>query len=108
MLNEEQLKHIEEMQDHPFFSNLVSHIDSNEDKWVTFMTASNPEEVFPDIKIEASPLEKKIFNLILIKIFRPDKFNPVAYDLVKTVLGDECREGNTLDFKAIVNSCKAK
>jgi len=55
------------------------------------MAASNPEEVFPDFKVEASPLEKKIFNLILIKVFRPDKFNPVAYDLVKNVLGDECR-----------------
>jgi hypothetical protein len=44
----------------------------------------------------------------LIKIFRPDKFNPVAYELVQTVLGEECKEGITLDFKQLVQSCKAK
>ena len=55
------------------------------------MTVSNPEENFPDVKIEATPIQKKIFNLILIKLFRPDKFNPLAYDLAKAVLGDECR-----------------
>lgn len=44
----------------------------------------------------------------MIKVFRPDKFNPLAYELIKTVLGDECREGNTLDFKYIVQTCKAK
>jgi hypothetical protein len=58
--------------------------------------------------IEAQEIDKKIFNLILIKVFRPDKFNPVAYDLIKKVLGDECKEGNTLDFKQVVMSCKAK
>lgn len=108
MLSEEQLKHLEELTDHPLFSNLASHIEQNEDKWISFMLASNPEENFPNIKIEASPIEKKIFNLILIKVFRPDKFNPLAYEIVKTVLGDECREGNTLDFKQVVQSCKAK
>ncbi len=30
---------------------------------------------------------KQILNLILMKTFRPDKFNPIAYHLVQTVLG---------------------
>ena len=72
------------------------------------MNSSNPEEAIPDLKIETTPLGKKIFNLILIKTFRPDKFNPVAYELVGAVLGEECQEGITLDFKQVISTCKSK
>lgn len=51
LFNEDQLKHIEELTEHKLFENLVTHIESNEDKWVNFMTTSNPEDNFPDIKI---------------------------------------------------------
>lgn len=43
MLSEEQLKNIEELTEHPLFSNLTSHIEENEEKWINFMLASNPE-----------------------------------------------------------------
>ena len=52
------------------------------------MTSTNPEEKIPKIKSEVSVLGKQIINLILIKIFRPDKFNPIAFHLVKAVLGE--------------------
>lgn len=53
-----------------------------------FINANNPEENIPDLKIETNALGNKMIGLILIKIIRPDKFNPVAYDLVVKVLGD--------------------
>jgi hypothetical protein len=87
MLNEDQLKYLESLEEHPLFSSLVRHIEDNEEKWVRFMNASNPEELIPDINADMSPIQKKLYVLILIKALRPDKFNPVAYDLVKTVLG---------------------
>ncbi len=51
---------------------------------------------------------KQLISLILIKIFRPDKFNPIAYQLVKVVLGEECREDYTVDFKSAITACKSK
>lgn len=72
------------------------------------MNASNPEEVIPQMKVDTNELGKKIFSLLLIKVFRPDKFSPVAFELIQFVLGPECSESNTFDFKAVINSCKAK
>jgi hypothetical protein len=43
-----------------------------------------------------------------MKVFRPDKFNPIAYHLVKKVLGNECSEDYTIDLKSAVLSCKSK
>jgi hypothetical protein len=51
------------------------------------MNSAAPEEKIPEIKCEVTPLGKQLVNLIIIKIFRPDKFSPVAYSLVKNVLG---------------------
>jgi hypothetical protein len=48
-LSEEQLKCIEKLEEHPLFTNLVMHLENNSEKWVKFINASNPEEVFPDI-----------------------------------------------------------
>ncbi len=31
-----------------------------------------------------------------MKLFRPDKFNPIAYQLVQSVLGPECRDDYTI------------
>lgn len=31
-----------------------------------------------------------------MKLFRPDKFNPIAYQIVQTVLGPECRDDYTI------------
>jgi dynein heavy chain 1 len=53
-------------------------------------------------------LGKQLINLILIKLFRPDKFSPIAYQLVRLVLGDECTEDYTIDFKSAILSCKSK
>lgn len=108
VLNENQLKQIEELSSHGIFEDIVNHIEQNEDKWREFINANDPEETIPDLKIQTNALGKKLINLILIKIFRPDKFNPVANDLVVKVLGEECREGNFLDFKDIIKSCKSK
>jgi dynein heavy chain 1 len=72
------------------------------------MNSANPEDKIPKIKSEASPFGKQLINLILIKIFRPDKFNPIAYQLVKVVLGEECREDFTVDFKSVILACKSK
>ena len=72
------------------------------------MNSNNPEEVIPEMKVETNEIGKKIFNLILIKTFRPDKFNSVAYDLIRSVLGENCHEGTTLDLKHIIQLCKAK
>jgi dynein heavy chain 1, cytosolic len=44
----------------------------------------------------------------LIKVFRPDKFNPIAFHLVKAVLGEECTEDYTIDFKNAIQSIKSK
>ena len=60
------------------------------------------------MKVDTNGTGKKIFNLILIKTFRPDKFNPVAYDLIRSVLGENCQEGITLDFKHVIQSCNSK
>lgn len=43
-----------------------------------------------------------------MKIFRPDKFSPIAYAFFKVVLGDECREDYTIDFKTAITACKSK
>jgi hypothetical protein len=43
-----------------------------------------------------------------MKVFRPDKFNPIAYSLVQTVLGPECRDDYTIDLKSAVLSIKSK
>lgn len=83
-------------------------IESDERTWEEFITCSNPEEKIPKIKSDASTFGKQIINLILIKIFRPDKFNPIAYHLIKAVLGEECTEDYTIDFKNAILSCKAK
>jgi dynein heavy chain 1 len=88
IVNEDQLKQIEELTDHPLFYNLVEVIESDERPWFEFLSSANPEDKIPKIKSEATPFGKKLIDLILIKIFRPDKFNPIAYQLVKTVLGD--------------------
>lgn len=44
----------------------------------------------PRVHVEGvdSAIGKKLVRLILMKIFRPDKFTPVGYHLVRTVLGD--------------------
>ena len=43
-----------------------------------------------------------------MKIFRPDKFNPLAYNLIQTVLGPECRDDYTIDLKSAILSIKSK
>lgn len=43
-----------------------------------------------------------------MKVFRPDKFNPIAYQIVQSVLGPECRDDYTIELKSAVQSCKAK
>ena len=43
-----------------------------------------------------------------MKIFRPDKFNPLAYHLIQTVLGPECRDDYTIDLKSAILSIKSK
>ena len=89
-LNEDQLKQLEEISDHPIFNNIIEMIDNDENTWLEFMTSTNPEHNLPKIKSDLSPLGKQLINLILIKIFRPDKFNPIGFHLVKAVLGGEC------------------
>lgn len=108
LLTEEQLKQIEEVSSHEFFSDLVNTIENNEGEWMKFLIANNPEEIVPDLKVECNEMTKKFINLILIKIFRPDKFSPVAYETVKEVLGEECKEGLALDLKNVVANCKSK
>lgn len=107
-LSEDQLKQIEELSNHDLFYDIVNVIESNEGEWLTFMNASNPEEVVPHIKMDTNDLGKKFVKLLMMKIFRPDKFNPVAYDIVKNVLGDQCNEELTLDLKSVVANCKSK
>jgi hypothetical protein len=68
--------------------NLIENIENDEGNWMDFLNCANPEEKIPKIKSEASPFGKQLINLILIKVFRPDKFNPIAYQLVKAVLGE--------------------
>jgi len=43
-----------------------------------------------------------------MKTLRPDKFNPIAYQLVQSVLGPECRDDYTIELKSAVHSCKSK
>jgi dynein heavy chain 1 len=108
LLTEEQLKQIEEISSHEFFSDLLNTIENNEGEWMKFLIANNPEEIVPDLKVDCNEMTKKFINLILIKIFRPDKFSPVAYETVKEVLGEECKEGLALDLKNVVANCKSK
>ena len=72
------------------------------------MDSNTPEECIPNLKVDINPLGENIIKLIIMKIFRPDKFSPAAYKLVKEVLGEECKEGLTLDLKNVVANCKAK
>lgn len=88
VLNEDQLKQIEEISEHPIFNDIVSMIESDEPAWEEFITCTNPEEKIPKIKAEVSPFGKQLINLILIKIFRPDKFSPIAFHLIRAVLGE--------------------
>lgn len=83
-------------------------IEGDEWTWKEFLISSNPEDKIPKFKSEVSPLAKQLINLILIKIFRPDKFNPIAFHVVRNVLGEECTEDYTIDFKHAILSCKAK
>lgn len=87
-LDEDQLKQIEEISEHPIFTDLIDMIEKDQTTWEEFLTCSNPEEKIPKIKSDVSAFGKQLINLILIKIFRPDKFNPIAYHLIKAVLGD--------------------
>ena len=41
-LNEEQLKQIEELEEHPTFSNLVNEIEQNETEWIEFLQSASP------------------------------------------------------------------
>lgn len=43
-----------------------------------------------------------------MKVFRPDKFNPLAFSLIQTVLGPECRDDYTIDLKSAILSIKSK
>lgn len=53
--------------------------------------------MIPKIKCDVKDsIGKQIVNLILMKTFRPDKFNPIAYHLVQKVLGSECRDDYTI------------
>jgi hypothetical protein len=65
--------------------------------------------VIPKLKQDVKDnISKQIVNLILMKTFRPDKFNPIAYQIVQSVLGPECRDDYTIDLKGAVLSCKSK
>lgn len=73
------------------------------------MHSASPEQVIPKLKSDVKDaISKQLVNLILMKTFRPDKFNPIAYQIVQGVLGPECRDDYTIDLKSAVLSCKSK
>lgn len=73
------------------------------------MQSAAPEQIIPKIKYDVKNNNSKILvNLILMKVFRPDKFNPLAYSLIQTVLGPECRDDYTIDLKNAILSIKSK
>lgn len=53
-------------------------------------------------------MENCIIQCILIKVFRPDKFNIVVHNLLREVLGDKCIDDQTLDIKNVIATVKAK
>jgi dynein heavy chain 1 len=96
-LNEEQLKQIEVLEEHSIFGNLSNEIEQNESEWIEFLQSASPEQFIPKLKSDVKdPIGKQIVNLILMKVFRPDKFNPIAYQIVQSVLGPECRDDYTI------------
>jgi dynein heavy chain 1 len=83
-------------------------MERNGSQWKQFLESPNPEEHIPTIGVKASQTERALINCIIMKIFRPDKFNIVSNNLLRIVLGDKCIDDQTLDLKKVITSCKAK
>lgn len=52
MLNENQLKNIEELSQHSLFDNIINHMEQNEVEWKNFIKSNNPEENIPTMKFD--------------------------------------------------------
>ncbi|KAF8477357.1 dynein heavy chain, N-terminal region 1-domain-containing protein [Kalaharituber pfeilii] len=74
---------------------------------ISFFTEENAEEFVPTLWVESLlELDKKLHKLLLIKLFRLDRFVPAAESFVAAVFGKEILD-NTGDLKQVVEQVSA-
>ena len=117
-LTSDQLKKIEELDNNPMFKGLIDDLTSNKDKWMNFMTETYAEQIVPEawnksiMPKESSdlPVSNAIKKLIILKIFRPDRFSHGASELVDLVLTPNFLKIPEVDMAKIVekeSNCKS-
>ncbi|KAJ9613346.1 dynein heavy chain [Cladophialophora chaetospira] len=78
------------------------NIDTSGKAWTDFLSAERAEHYIPTIwEISDNTVDQNLYQLLLIKLVRPDRFLPTAQALVASVFGPEIFQG-TDDLAAIV------
>jgi len=105
---------LEEVSKHGVFQDLVNHLETKEDQWMTWIRGATPEDNIPT-GWENTTLEKnqaqgaqdfeyaQLFrNLVVLKILRQDRLNFACYSLIQKLMGERFVDIPQLDLANIV------
>ena len=89
----------------PIFKDRIQTVDSGE--WDKFLEEENAEDYVPQIwDLRLPELDKQLHKLLVIKLFRLDRFVPAAEQFVAVVFGKEILD-TTGDLREIVSQVSA-
>ncbi|KAF8253571.1 hypothetical protein K440DRAFT_576363 [Wilcoxina mikolae CBS 423.85] len=89
----------------PIFKDRIHEVDSGQ--WVKFLEEENAEDYVPQVWDDRLPeLDQQLHKLLLIKLFRLDRFVPAAEKFVAVVFGKEILV-NTGDLREVVSQVSA-